>query len=172
MNKNICGAETRSGTPCQRRPAKGANRCKLHGGASPKGTDSPNWKHGLYSKYAGESLKQVLDDMEGMPPEELTKVDNELRLLQALIVKSKAIENGTGDLNDLDTLSKVIERLIKSKQRAVALKIEEDRLIPAGDIQIFLDWMQQLLRDRIGQEQSFEIMTELENFKISDNHAN
>lgn len=37
-----CGAETRDGTPCEKYPAKGATRCRFHGGAStgPKETDA------------------------------------------------------------------------------------------------------------------------------------
>jgi hypothetical protein len=30
----VCGAKNRRGTPCQRAPATGKKRCKLHGGAS------------------------------------------------------------------------------------------------------------------------------------------
>lgn len=30
----ICGAKTRGGTPCQRRPCAGKTRCRLHGGKS------------------------------------------------------------------------------------------------------------------------------------------
>ena len=42
----ICGAKTRAGTPCQKARAKGRTRCKLHGGATPRGRASPQWKHG------------------------------------------------------------------------------------------------------------------------------
>ena len=35
MNRpDICGAKTRSGTPCKRGPVPGKTRCKLHGGMS------------------------------------------------------------------------------------------------------------------------------------------
>jgi hypothetical protein len=122
----------------------------------------------MYSAYAGESLKKVLDELEGMPDEELTRVSNEIKLLQALIMKSRAIEQGTGDLNDLDVISKVIERLIKSKQRAVSLRIEEKRLVPIEDMQQFLQWMQQLLFQKVEKDKANEILTELENFKITE----
>lgn len=45
-----CGARTRAGAPCRRRPAKGRRRCKLHGGATPQGPDSPHWRHGRRSR--------------------------------------------------------------------------------------------------------------------------
>ena len=31
-----CGAKTRAGTPCGRHPVRGRNRCRLHGGLSPR----------------------------------------------------------------------------------------------------------------------------------------
>ena len=31
-----CGAKTKTGGPCQRKPLDGATRCKLHGGATPQ----------------------------------------------------------------------------------------------------------------------------------------
>ena len=52
----FCGAKTRAGTPCKR-PAGwgtdhvGEGRCKLHGGATPRGPLHPRYKHGKYSKY-------------------------------------------------------------------------------------------------------------------------
>ena len=45
----ICGAKTLSGKPCQRRPAAGRTRCKLHGGATPFGPASVHFKHGRYA---------------------------------------------------------------------------------------------------------------------------
>jgi hypothetical protein len=45
----ICGAKTRGGAPCQKPPAEGRTRCRLHGGASPRGMAHPRFKHGGYS---------------------------------------------------------------------------------------------------------------------------
>lgn len=49
--REVCGAMTRSGSPCQRRPVVGRNRCNLHGGKTLVGAASPTFKHGRYSKY-------------------------------------------------------------------------------------------------------------------------
>ncbi|MFP5265567.1 MAG: HGGxSTG domain-containing protein [Blastocatellia bacterium] len=46
----ICGARTRAGTPCKRRP-NFTGRCSKHGGKSLAGIAHPNYKHGFYSKY-------------------------------------------------------------------------------------------------------------------------
>ncbi len=56
MHDNICGAKTRAGHPCKR-PAGwgtdhvGSGRCRMHGGASVKGVEHPNFKHGRRSKH-------------------------------------------------------------------------------------------------------------------------
>lgn len=49
MPVNKCGAKTRAGTPCQRAPLAGRTRCRLHGGATPRGRASPHWRHGRRS---------------------------------------------------------------------------------------------------------------------------
>jgi hypothetical protein len=51
----LCGAKTRSGGTCKR-AAMPNGRCNLHGGKSPKGIESPSFKHGRYSKYLPSRL--------------------------------------------------------------------------------------------------------------------
>jgi len=48
--KRFCGARTRNGESCKRRPNH-KGRCHLHGGKSLGGIAHPNFKHGRYSKY-------------------------------------------------------------------------------------------------------------------------
>ena len=67
--RGICGARTRKGTPC-RRPAgwgtdhPGVGRCKYHGGATPRGADSPHYRHGLRCRYlpGGEGGEPVTEE--------------------------------------------------------------------------------------------------------------
>lgn len=168
MNKEICGAKNRQGNPCKRSPAKGSTRCKLHGGASLKGTESGSYKHGLYSKYAGDSLREVLSELEDVSSEELIQPEQEIRLMSALIMKCKGIENGADELRDLDVISKILERLIHAKQRSQAIMIEQQRLIPASDVSRFIDFVEQTLIKRIGDE-GYTIIDEFKNFKLSQN---
>jgi hypothetical protein len=167
-----CEAKTKStGKPCQRAPVKGRERCKLHGGATLQGADSPRYKHGMYSKYAGSQLKEVLAQLEDVSSEELIQPDAEIKLMQALLMKCKSLQNGLDDLNDLDTISKIIERLIHAKQRSQKIMLEQERLIPATDIRLFLNWMEELLVNRIGESEAMPVMNQLSTFKIS-NHEN
>ena len=41
-----CGARTRSGLACLAYPVAGRTRCRMHGGASPRGVSSPHYRHG------------------------------------------------------------------------------------------------------------------------------
>lgn len=53
-----CGCPTRQGdhTPCQRWPAKGRTRCKLHGGATLVGPAHGRYQNGRYSDYLPERM--------------------------------------------------------------------------------------------------------------------
>ena len=71
--KNICGAKTRAGTPCQQPAGWGTHhvgdgRCKLHGGAS-KGAPrkNKNEKHGLFSKHLPEETSTIIQKIESKP---------------------------------------------------------------------------------------------------------
>ena len=163
-----CGAKTRGGGTCKS-PAMENARCRMHGGKSKKGIESGTYKHGLYSKYAGESLKDVLSELDGISSDELIQPEQEIRLMSALIMKCKGIENGADDLKDLDTISKILERLIHAKQRSQAIMIEQQRLVPASDIERFLDYVETLLVDRIGETDGYAIIEEFKNFKLSQN---
>ena len=46
----ICGAKTRAGKPCRLPPVEGRTRCRMHGGASPRGIAHPRTKHGRFSR--------------------------------------------------------------------------------------------------------------------------
>lgn len=168
-NKQRCGAKCRDGSRCKSW-AMDNGRCRMHGGKSLKGKDSRTWKSGIYSRYASKSLKDVLDQLQELPSEDLLNADNELKLLQALIIESKALKNGTGDIDELDTLSRVIERLLKAKLKAIELKQQEERLVPAEDVKLFLSFCESLLISRMDETEAYELIEEMQAFRISD-HA-
>ena len=69
MTENICGATNRHGEPCGLPAGWGTDhvgdgRCKLHGGASPRGEEHPNFEHGLFSDYLGEEDRRTVDALE------------------------------------------------------------------------------------------------------------
>lgn len=167
MNNNKCGAKTRSGNKCKN-SAMPNGRCRLHGGKSLKGNQSPRYKHGLYSKYAGESLKKVLGELDGISSDELIQPEHEIRLMSALIMKCRALETGAQDLQSLNIISKILERLITAKQRSQAIMIEQQRLIPANEIRQFLDYVEGLLIDRYGSD-SNQLIEKFNDFTLTKN---
>lgn len=164
-----CNATTRNGTPCRKPPVKGRDRCRLHGGNQPRGTEHHNFRHGLYSKHVGSQLKDILNELDNLSNDELIDPGSEIKLMQALIISAKALKNDVSDLRDLDIISKVIDRLITAKQRSQAIMIEQQRLVPASDIERFLDFVESLLIDRVGEDTGYAIINEFKNFKLSSN---
>lgn len=164
--QNRCNAKTKSGKPCQNFPVEGRNRCRMHGGNQKRGTDHHHFRHGLYSKYASESLHDVLSELEGKEGEDLINPQNELRLLEALILASKALGRDHTDLEDLETISRIVDRLIFAKQRSQKVMIEQKALIPATDVSKFLDYLDKTLQNYV-PDSSIKIMNEIKSFKIS-----
>lgn len=63
----ICGAwASTSGKVCTQKPKKGRDRCKFHGGDTPRGIECVNFKHGRYSKTLPDAVasryRQLLND--------------------------------------------------------------------------------------------------------------
>ena len=164
--KNRCNAKTKSGKPCRNFPVEGRNRCRLHGGNQKRGTEHHNFRHGLYSKYASESLKNVLDELQQQDSETLVNPESEIRLMQALIISAKALQNDLSDLNDLKIISMIVNQLVLSKQRSQQILLQERQLIPAADVSKFLDYLDKTLQNYV-PDSAIQIMNEIKTFKIS-----
>ncbi len=120
MDKKVCGAKTRRGSPCQRRPARGRNRCKLHGGATPRGIGSPHFKTGKYSKYRPDRRISDYHKISG---------DEELRSLrQELILIDAHIKELLQSLNTIEPGSKEERKVWDGIGRAIDLK---RKVVPA-----------------------------------------
>ena len=79
--KKRCGAKTRNGgAPCKSWGMSNG-RCRLHGGKTPKGIASANWKHGRYSKYMPTGLLDRYE--EGIADPELLALDDEIALVRS-----------------------------------------------------------------------------------------
>lgn len=77
-----CGAKTRSGKPCQNAPMANG-RCRMHGGATPKGVASPAFKTGRYSRYLPERLMERYQD--ALHDEDLLNLRHEVALVDTRI---------------------------------------------------------------------------------------
>lgn len=73
MTHDKCGCKNRNGEPCELAAGWGTENdsgpCKFHGGASPKGPDHPQYKHGAFSEHLRSDLtdaeKEALGEMAG-----------------------------------------------------------------------------------------------------------
>src|SRR5215203_1430601 len=80
--KRVCAAKTRKGALCQNPPMKNG-RCRMHGGASLKGTDLPQFRHGRYSKSLPDKLAGRYE--EALSDEERHDLRDEIALAEAKI---------------------------------------------------------------------------------------
>lgn len=76
-----CGAKTRSGKPCINPPVTGRNRCRMHGGKTPQGIATKNFKQGRYSKYIPAKLLERYEASVDDP--ELLNLRSEISLIES-----------------------------------------------------------------------------------------
>lgn len=83
MQARECGAKTRDGDPCHNPPVTGANRCRMHGGKSLRGENSPTYKHGRDSRYMQAEIMRKLETVEeeGDPLDLVPELDLQRALL-------------------------------------------------------------------------------------------
>jgi hypothetical protein len=89
-----CGAKTRAGSPCKRRPTW-QGRCHLHGGKSFAWMAHPNYKHGWYSKYVNREILVILLNNQGYYA---NSWGGYLRILQELNSQSKQPSGDTKEV--------------------------------------------------------------------------
>ena len=126
-----CGAKTRRGTPCKRRPCENG-RCHLHGGNSLQGVDHPNFKHGRYVKFTNQKLRSKIEAFEEHDPLDLL---DELTVQRTLFAdylerfrtaKLKAI-----DINSLMGWAAEIGRMVER-----IMKIRNDSALTAAEVKL------------------------------------
>ena len=103
--KNICGAKTRAGTPCQQKAGWGTDhvgkgRCKLHGGKSTGPKDKIKLKknknaekHGFFSKYLPEESLNIIQEIQDKDPIDILW-DN-IQIQYAAIIRAQRIMHVT-----------------------------------------------------------------------------
>lgn len=139
--RKICGATNRQGKPCQSPPMKGKTRCKLHGGATPTGEASPQFKHGRYSKHMPAGMREKFE--RALEDQQLLELTADAALLDALVVERlealatvesgetwKALHDvwqqveGTSDAEALKGLLREVGRLIRKGRGEYYARVE------------------------------------------------
>lgn len=117
----LCGAKTRAGTPCKRLARTSTGRCKLHGGASLKGTDHPGYKHGRYSKHLPRGIREKIEGFEDSDALDLLPELNIQRALFAEYIERLQTDGpptaATISLlvNWSNDIGRMVERIVKMK---------------------------------------------------------
>lgn len=150
MDKSVCGATTRKGTPCQKAPLKNG-RCRLHGGKSTgpkdrekkskqmKGNKNAVKTHQYETLWADQFTGKHKDMFELAPTDALEIVDVELRkneVRQLMILDDLKALRIKGDPRKVITVTKLEEALTSvqaQKARWVEIKMKLEQLDKGGD---------------------------------------
>lgn len=144
-----CDAKTRSGERCKNRPVKGRDVCRMHGGKTPRGTASPHFRHGRYSKdlpsHLMERFEQALSDPDLVDlRRELALTDAEMSACLREMEKTPAREvwmhlheaaaifrraRSAGDLDEMTSSLELILGVIEQGIEAEKHWMKIDRLI-------------------------------------------
>ena len=120
-----CGAKLRGSKParyCKRDPLHGKTRCKLHGGATPTGLDSPHIRTGLRSRFLPKGLKERYE--QARADQRLMQIREDVALIEALL------QTFTGKLKEGKALTVSQEARITNlvEQRRRLIEAEARRL--------------------------------------------
>ena len=109
-----CNATAKStGNPCRNPAVNGSTKCRLHGGKTPRGANSPNFKHGGRSKYIPQRIMGIYEEL--ADDTEYTDLRANMRLREMFIREKLAL------LDDAPDSAKVwsdINKLWLKMQRA------------------------------------------------------
>lgn len=122
-----CAATSKqSGERCKKDAISGKKVCHIHGGKSP----GAPIKHGQYSRYASEKLKEKIEVFKEADPLDLT---NELALTRALLAEylSRFDTAPLGGI-DISIMSDLIDRI--NKTVATIVKIKNDSALTAAEV--------------------------------------
>jgi len=113
-----CTARAKTtGEQCKNPAVAGSDKCRMHGGKTPRGVESASYKHGLYSGYMSSSIGDKAQRFLEADPFELV---SELALLRALLAEylsrfNDGVSNPKRD--DIMTLAELTERVGRFSER-------------------------------------------------------
>jgi len=125
-----CNAKAKAtGKRCKLPAVKDGEKCRYHGGLSLRGTASPTFKHGLYSKYAKKELAETLEEFRSLK-EKITDLMEVLALQHTLLAEALK-EN---DLEAARMISEIISRNIERYHKIM----ERSTLQIGGEIPVIV----------------------------------
>ena len=105
----------RSGERCKNPAVTGYDVCRIHGGKTPRGIASPNYKTGLYSRYLPSGINDKVQAFIEADPLELV---SEMALLRALLAEYVGrFADMSPSARDIEILADLTERVGKFGER-------------------------------------------------------
>ena len=142
-----CGAKTRNGGTCKNPPINGHGRCRMHGGKTPRGPASANFKHGLYATAFKEEMRQKFDAASSIddPLDLLPELAAQRALFVSYVERFQpGIQISLADIDALmrwsDSIGRTIERIVKNRNET-ALTVAEISFIKAGIIALLSEFV-------------------------------
>lgn len=104
---NQCAAKTKqTGKRCKKSVTPGREVCRLHGGATPRGIDSPHFKHGRYSKAMPDRLLEQYETSRRDP--DLITMRDDISLIDTRIMDQ--LQLAEADPVIWDSITDLIEK--------------------------------------------------------------
>lgn len=140
--KKVCGAKNRQGKPCQK-PPMANGRCRLHGGATPSGPESANYKHGRYAMaFRGQLAKKfdnALADRE--PLDILPELAVQRSVLEQYI--EKVSQSPKVSIQEMQNVSALAEDVVRTASQIV--KMRNDTALTVAEIKFIQSGMLRLM---------------------------
>lgn len=135
---------------CRAWPGKGTDhvgegRCKNHGGATPRGEDSPHFKHGLFSDYLSEEDQRTIDVLEEFDDAE--KLDELINWRLARLRRYLREMSEEEELSFWDAFREVVHAtgVVEDEEiRALAQMLDKNN----RSVQAEIDLVRKLIKDR------------------------
>jgi uncharacterized protein YjcR len=148
-DRNICGAKTRAGTPCQQKAGWGTNhvgegRCKLHGGAS---TGPPKKNKNAVSTGEHETIwMDTLSDEEKLllprvKHKVIDLINDDIKLIEIRIRRMMQRINLADDAENVANIEEALTRVQGKKTRLLKLKyqVENDQAPDSVNIDNYIN---------------------------------
>lgn len=147
---DTCGRTNRDDEPCGLPAGWGTDHvgegaCKLHGGASPRGEDSPHFEHGLFSDYLGEEERETMDALEEFNDEQKLE-----ELINWRLARLRRAVRALNDGADERTFWEAFEQIVNAAGPVDEEEIRElARMLDKGNraMQQEIDLVRKLIKD-------------------------
>ena len=142
-----CKAKAKSTqNQCRRRAVVGKEVCTVHGGLTPGGIASANWKHGRYSKYLPTNFRERYEAEISDP--DLLLLNDEIGLLRTqLSIVLEEVKQPPGTESDWIKLQKKLAAFDRAQRTASGLPDSDDRTAKMKEVAELFDELREMIQN-------------------------